>query len=259
MLMNTELKPQVAMSLPPLFNMTQDTPGFAWAASEYGSGDLLATGLPTQLGAFDVERPSRRSQCAPVGTDELLMRLTFLFWSLTLQRSNGNASTATGPSERAAVPVDLNVTGYEDNDMLRLELASEVGDERMLVQIAQQMDWTQRSSADFILATRLALAAGACLIARSLAAQGAKLHPVNSELQKLSRLLAPPRLLRTAAASPNALVANQQWLRIHGAEHKGKWVALLDGVFLAGADSAQDMTAGLSPEQAHAAMITKVS
>jgi hypothetical protein len=151
-----------------------------------------------------------------------------------------------------APPADVN--GGDGIDIL--EIVAEAGDETAFVQAASEIDWSQRPATDFARAVRLALAAGAHLLARNLATQGARLYPTHLELEKMARVLAPPRVVRTDIPPVPSLRANQEWLRVHGDEYRGQWVALRDGVLMAAAATARQLRAYL--ESTGNVLITKV-
>ena len=136
-----------------------------------------------------------------------------------------------------------NRTASEDggDGMVALEIATQAGDERAFVQAASEIDWVQRSAADFVQTVRLALAAGAHLLADRLADNGHHLHPQHEELAIMAHILAPPRVVRTYLAPDPSGRANSEWMDVCAAEYRGQWVALRDGIFLASAASAREL------------------
>ena len=128
-----------------------------------------------------------------------------------------------------------------DDGIAALEIAAQAGDEVAFMRTANQIDWQQRPTADFVRAVHLALTAGAHLLARRLATRGAQLHPDHPELQKMARILAPPRVLRTDLPPGPSLRANQAWMRANAARYRGRWVALDSGVLLAHAPTAREL------------------
>ena len=156
-----------------------------------------------------------------------------------------SSPAATGPSEVSMLPRMLDATEDREDGMSRLEIAAQMGDEAGFVQAATEIDWLQRSAGDFARATRLALAAGAHLLARNLASRGARLHPDAPELQKMARVLAPPRVLKADLLPDPSAEANRAWLRAHAGQFKGQWVALRNGVLLASAGTAKELRAHL--------------
>ncbi|MBM4429742.1 MAG: hypothetical protein FJ026_05240 [Chloroflexi bacterium] len=145
----------------------------------------------------------------------------------------------------------VDVTEDREDRLARLEIAAETGDETAFVQAASEIDWSQRSAADFARAVHLALAAGAHLLARNLAARGARLYPDHQELQKMAHILAPPRVVKADLPPVPSVQANLEWMRARAAEYCGRWVALKEGVLLASAPTARELrdqlptTAGL--------------
>lgn len=154
-------------------------------------------------------------------------------------------ATATEPSETSVLPQALDATEDREDGLARLEIAADMGDETAFVQAAGEIDWSQRPAADFARAVRLALAAGAHLLARRLAAQGARLYPDHSELQKMARLLAPPRIVRADLPPAPSIQENHAWLQAHANECRGQWVALRDGQLLAVGSTARELKAQL--------------
>lgn len=143
------------------------------------------------------------------------------------------------------------VTLEPKDDMVMLEDAAERGNEAAFMQAAGEIDWSQRSAADFARAVRLALAAGAHLMARRLADKGHHLHADHEELAKMAHILAPPRVVRADLPPDPSVRANLEWMRAHAAEYHGRWVALKEGMLLASAPTARELrdqlptTAGL--------------
>jgi len=140
--------------------------------------------------------------------------------------------------------------------IVALEIAAEIGDETTFVQAASRIDWLRRPAVDFARAVRLALAAGAHLLARNLAAEGARLYPDHLELHKMAHVLAPPRVVHTGVSSTPSVRANQTWLRDHADEYKGQWVALQEGTLLAAGATAREVWDRL--DSSDGVMLTKV-
>ncbi|RLC84126.1 MAG: hypothetical protein DRI79_13275 [Chloroflexi bacterium] len=165
-------------------------------------------------------------------------------------------AAATGPVEAITLPITLDATEDSGSGLTALEIAAELGDEEAFVEAASEIDWSQCRAVEFTRAVRLALAVGAHLLARHLAAQGAKLHPDHAELERMARILAPPRVVRADLPSVPSLQANQAWLRAHADEYRGQWVALRDGALLAAAATARQLRACL--ESTDGVLITRV-
>ena len=133
-----------------------------------------------------------------------------------------------------------------DYKMARLEAAAEVGDERAFWATVQAIDWTTRSPEDFIRTTQLALQAGAYLTARQISVEGAKRYPDHAELQKYARVLAPPKVTRSALPPNPAVSADIEWFKTHSAKYRGQWVAVKNGELLAVAPSIQELKSKVS-------------
>ncbi len=181
---------------------------------------------------------------------------TAVFWIIvpTVERQERrlpSPEVATGPSKTSILPQTLDVTEDREEGLAMLEIAAEAGDETAFVQAASAIDWSQRSAADFARTVRLALAAGAHLMARKLANQGHWLYADHEELAKMARILAPPRVVSANLPPDPSVRANLEWIRAHAAEYRGLWVALKEGVLLASASTARELrdqlptTAGL--------------
>jgi hypothetical protein len=180
-----------------------------------------------------------------------------LLWTEREQeRHTPPLQTGTGPSDSTLLPVALDATQDRGDGLAALEVAAEVGNERAFARVAAEIDWLQRSAAEYARAVRLALATEAHLLARELADEGAKRYPDSQELQKMAHILAPPRVVRTEASIPGSLAANRAWMRLHADEYRGKWVALRNGSLLAEAESAAEVWRSL--ESTEGVMLTRV-
>lgn len=170
--------------------------------------------------------------------------LTVFRFALPLTKEKGGSSstmTPTGPSEATVLHTAIDATEDNGDGLAVLEIAAEACDETSFVQAANEIDWLQRPAADFTRAVRLALAAGAHLLARQLAHHGHRLYPRHEELAKMAQVLAPPRVVRTSLPPDPSVRSNLEWLRAHAAEYRGQWVALKDGVLLASAPTARQL------------------
>ncbi len=147
-------------------------------------------------------------------------------------------------------------TEVREDVMATLEIAAEEGDEMAFVQAAGKIDWSQRPATDFARAVHLALAAGAHLLARNLAAQGAEMHPDHPELQKMARILAPPRVIRADLPPVPSVRANHEWLSAHADEYQGQWVALRNGQLIAVGATTRELIAQL--ESTEGILLTRV-
>jgi hypothetical protein len=147
-------------------------------------------------------------------------------------------------------------TQYQEDPMVSLRLASELGSEELFARAARSMNWARCSAAEFVEAVRLALKVGAHLTALNLVTRGVQRYPQNSNLQKMNRLLGPPRVLKTNLPPIPSLKANTEWIHTHAVEYRGQWVALQEGRLIASASRVRELKA--QAESLEGLLITKV-
>lgn len=138
----------------------------------------------------------------------------------------------------------------KESVIVRLEDAAEAGDDSAFVIALRELEGEDLSAEEFVHFIKLALEAGAHLTARELSSRGANRYPSDSELQKYARVLAPPKFLGLSPATGTGIAANQEWMKLHGKEYLGQWVAILDGQFL-GASSSLEELAGNVGDRKH--------
>jgi antitoxin (DNA-binding transcriptional repressor) of toxin-antitoxin stability system len=146
------------------------------------------------------------------------------------QQDGVNSSDFEGPLD--------NVEGPE---MATLRDAAKRHNEKAFVAAMRSMDWSNRPAEDFLIAAKLALEAGAFDAARHLSTLGVKAHPGDSRLLKYADALAPPKIIRRQLSQDSSIKANRDWLKTHGEEHRGRWIALRDGVLVGEATSFSDL------------------
>jgi hypothetical protein len=145
-----------------------------------------------------------------------------------------------------------------DYEILCLETTAQAGDEVDFVQSVAAINWYKRSAKDFERAIRLALQAGALLMARQLSELGAQRYPDHAKLQKFARILAPPRVIDAhLPPDPNA-GADIEWLKTHADEYRGQWVAIQGGELLASAPTMQELAAIIGNPKGTGILVTKV-
>ena len=144
-----------------------------------------------------------------------------------------------------------------DLEMLRLDAAAHPGNEIAFSRAAEAVEWNYRSPRDLERAIRLALQAGAHLKARQLSELAAQRYPGHTELQKFAQILAPPRVIDAhVPADPNAR-ADMEWLKTHGDEHRGQWVAIQNGRLLASATSMRKLLDLIGNPKGTGIMVTR--
>lgn len=135
-------------------------------------------------------------------------------------------------------PVADSATQWSDTLSLLRSKAS-ASDAQGFGALASQVVWRDRSATDLISVIRLALQAGAPLVARNLSTEGLSLFAANEEVQKFARILAVPVCERVDADPSSRL--NREWLNAHVGEYSGQWVAIRDGQLVATAGSLREL------------------
>lgn len=123
----------------------------------------------------------------------------------------------------------------------RLEKAARQGDEATFLSAIKNVSWQDMSAADYSKLVDLALEAGAHAAARQIAAEGFACYPNDVALEKRSRILAPPKVMRRDKVQYPTHRANRDWLKANGKSYRGRWVALHDGQLLGAADSMDEL------------------
>lgn len=210
----------------------------------------LGTRKPTQSDA------SWWRQLEGDATDSKSVVLSTLFWSEAELSQLPVFAEGTLPSDSGVI-ADQDVTGDRGHELDALVVAAESRNEVAFLQAARQVDWSQRPASDLDHAIRLALSAGAHFYARGLADLAVKLYPGNQELQKMARILAPPRVVQKRLPPDPSVRANQAWLAEHAQAYKGLWVALDRGILVAAAPTVAGLR--LQLDDLAGVFITKVS
>jgi hypothetical protein len=240
--------------LPPIFLADKTAKDIVEPALDWRAGD--ATGIYPPIEQRRSFGPELGAATGPVDT-----YVSFALYDETQdqrgkgQQFPGSAPTiATGPFLEDSQLADE--TQYQEDPMVSLRLASELGNEELFARAARSMNWARCSAADFVEAVRLALKVGAHLTALNLATRGVQHYPHNSSLQNMNRLLGPPRVLKTNLPPTPSLKANREWIRTHAVEYRGQWVALQEGRLIARASSVRELKA--QAESLEGLLITRV-
>jgi hypothetical protein len=137
-----------------------------------------------------------------------------------------------GDGEPDSLPMDAEALSI-------VHVLAETGRANDIAEAAARVPWAACSAADLAWIVRLAPRAGAHLLARDVAARGAQRYPNHAELQKMARILAPPRTVRRDVPTDRSWAANRAWPVAHGEAYRGQWVALKEGELLAAAPTAR--------------------
>jgi hypothetical protein len=171
--------------------------------------------------------------------------------------ASGSAVSYEPNSVYDSFTTEQTLTFTIDEEMNRLRRASEEGKAEDFVCLYRRMDWSFRPGLDYIKAIKLALAAGAPLMARHLANEGSARFPDNLELVKMSSLLAPPKVIGLQPAEPTN-AQNILWLKAHSEEYRGRWIALRGGELLASAETFHALTLQIGNPKNTGILVTRI-
>jgi hypothetical protein len=188
----------------------------------------------------------------------------FVWWKVTDVEERDmilspSAASVTGTSTAFSYVTTEKTSALTQDTALRvLKTASDSGDERLFVQIVNTINWDRRSSEDITRAIHYALAVGAHAVARELASKGVARFPEHEELQKLAQLLAPPEILSDELPPDPDASMDIQWLKSHGEEYRGRWVALKAGRLLESAVTFNELIRIIGNPKGKGILVTKV-
>ena len=182
--------------------------------------------------------------------------------------SGGTSSSApsgsAGVNSRTAVEEPRRVSDPAAPWAEGLRAAADRRDEIGFVAALRQVQRGALTGQDWELTIRLALEAGAHVQARELAQEGAHRCPNDRRLQERARILAPPRVISTFRAGPEAAAAQKpdhEWMRTHWCEHRGQWIALRNGQLLGAAQTLRELRERLQSgglESNHKPFVTRI-
>ncbi|MEP7339979.1 MAG: hypothetical protein ABI977_19730 [Acidobacteriota bacterium] len=132
---------------------------------------------------------------------------------------------------------------WRETIMARLKAAAEETDGAAFQSAYRDLDSEELSAEDYIQVIRLALEVGAYLLSREVSTLAANRYSENAELQKYARILAPAKVIGSSPATGQSIEVNRNWMKSHGAEYRGQWVAILDGQLLGAAKSLDELIA----------------
>jgi hypothetical protein len=131
--------------------------------------------------------------------------------------------------------------GERDANIARLQAAAKKKYERDFIIAMRSVDWKTRPPEDFLKAIQLALEVGAYDAASRLSNLGAELHAGEPRLAKYAHALAPAKRRSRRTSKDSSIRANRDWMKAHGEEHRGRWVALRNGMLVGSAASFGDL------------------
>lgn len=131
-----------------------------------------------------------------------------------------------------------------------IEEAAQAHDIRSFVTAIGTVNWKMCQPNDFIRAVDVALSLGAFAVARDISEKGHGKYPNHLGLLQHALVLAAPKIRRADLPVDARVKENENWLREHRHEFRGRWIALRSGEFLGSADTLADLIAkvGKTPE-----------
>ena len=179
--------------------------------------------------------------------------------SATATKTGSATITTASNGDQAIWPSVPQTTATEvDQQMHTLMITADANDAITFIAAYRAMDWDQRDAEDHAQAVKLALQAGAHLIARDLAQQGADRFPDHSELQKLARILTLPTTKSIPGPPDKTWAANRAWLQNNREAYRGSWVALKNGELLGVANDFQELKAQVGPIKGSDILVTQI-
>lgn len=136
-----------------------------------------------------------------------------------------------------------DVAGPVDYQVALLEAAAAINNIEQFTEVFKAMNLESCTAEDLIQIIRLALSTGGLGIAKETCELGLRRFPNDSELNRMSRIFAPPRITISQRPSPTGTRANTLWLKAHGDNYRGKWVALRAGDLIASAKTIDELVA----------------
>ncbi len=118
-----------------------------------------------------------------------------------------------------------------------------INNPEQFTEVYRTMNLVNCNADDLVHIARLALSVGALNIAKETCETGLQRFPDNEELTRMSRIFAPPRITVSRRRLPTGTRANTLWLKLHGDNYRGKWVALRAGELLASANTVNELVA----------------
>ena len=140
--------------------------------------------------------------------------------------------------------------------MAQLEIAASIKNAAAFERILETSDWSGGLASDFIRVIHLALRMGTYGSARSIAVLAREHHPNDEQILRYNAVLAVPTVTRKKVPLDLSIRANRDWLKSHGDDHRGKWVALSHGHLLGVAESSSELIRMIG--EAKDTLITKV-
>lgn len=196
--------------------------------------------------------------------------ITWNVRAVSLEEEWGRQTLAEALDEREAVymtdqdytqegDVGQTGTGSASSLVVLLEEAAHDGDAEMFAKLADALNWSAHPPDELTRAIDLALSLDLASQAIELAQQAGHLFPDHERSQLAAQVLAPPTVRDVHPPRARGLDLSMSWLREHGSQYRGQWVAVREGKLLANASSLKELKETISEdEDAISTLITKV-
>ncbi len=156
---------------------------------------------------------------------------------------------------------------YQSEDELMAEalrlLKERVSRREALHQLANRgnVNTSSYTPDDYVCDIGQALAIRDAGAARQLALEGAKRYPEHAELRKCAYVLAPPpgKVMPSTPERRAAVKANGTWLKAHGQEYRGQWIALRAGQLLHASPSFDALIAQVGDVRGRNILVTQIT
>ena len=113
--------------------------------------------------------------------------------------------------------------------------------QQLFVEAVTELDWTARTASQIKEAIDLALEIGCHSIAADLADMGHALYPDDPALEQISKVLAPPKVIRRDIPPVKGVGTSMKWLKANSDQYKGEWVVMKNGQLLCHTASKEEL------------------
>ncbi len=133
-------------------------------------------------------------------------------------------------------------------EVLALEHLADSGKTQEFDRLARTIDWSTQRPAHLARVMDLALSLDMITLAKELVWRGSVAFPDNKRIQHAVAVLSPHVAVKTQPAQTSHIDVSQQWLKEHGSEYKGQWVAVHNGMLLGVAPTLKQLHTQIGPE-----------
>lgn len=139
------------------------------------------------------------------------------------------------------ITIEGTSTSFADGKFAALEYAFQYGDVKFFLLLFDRINWADHTVKDFEKIIKFSLELGLHSNARRLAEIAKKQFPENPIVKKYASILAPSKTINNHLPSDPDSAADMIWLKDHGREFHGRWVALIGGDLIASAPNYKEL------------------